>query len=120
MKIRAMVAALTLLATPALAADPIEGNWLTGADDNGNRGLVQVAPCGDKFCGVLVKAYNGAGAEIPSDNIGRQIIWDTVNRGNGLYRGKVFSPDRGKTYNSKLVMTGGGMSVSGCVLGVCR
>ena len=120
MKLRALVAALVLAAPPALADDPIEGRWLTGADDNGNRGLVEVTPCGSAFCGVLVKAYDSSGAEMVTDNIGLRIVWDTVNKGNGLYRGKVYSPDRGRTYNSKLVLAGSGLSVSGCVMGVCR
>ncbi len=117
--LRAMIVGLALAASPALA-DPIEGRWLTGADDNGNRGLVDISACGAAYCGVLVKAYDGSGAEIPSPNIGRQIVWNTVNKGNGVYRGKVYSPDRDKTYNSKLVLSGAGLSVSGCVLGVCR
>ncbi|MCR9114486.1 MAG: DUF2147 domain-containing protein, partial [Rhodobacteraceae bacterium] len=34
--------------------------------------------------------------------------------------GKVYSPDRGKTYKSKLVLNGKTLKVSGCVLGICR
>ncbi|MEL7116461.1 MAG: DUF2147 domain-containing protein [Pseudomonadota bacterium] len=120
MKLRAKLAAILLLVPVALAADPIEGLWLTGSDDNGNRGLVEVKACGAAFCGTLIKAYNTAGAEVAGPNIGRQIVWDTANKGNGVYRGKVFSPDRGKTYNSKLLLDGARLSVSGCVLGVCR
>jgi len=112
-------AALAFSAGAALA-DPIEGLWRTTADDNGNSGLIQVAPCGNAFCGTLVRSYNGAGAEIPSDFNGRQIISETRPTGGGEYRGKVFSPDRGQTYNSRLVLSGDSLSVSGCVLGICR
>ncbi len=77
--------------------------------------------CGNAFCGTLIKAFGpDGGAEMQSDNVGRKLIWDTVHKGDGLYRGKVYSPDRDKTYNSKLVLTGGRLSVSGCVLGICR
>lgn len=120
MILRLIVVAMMLAAHPAIAADPIEGRWLTAADDNGNRGLIDVAACGAAFCGVSIKAYAASGAEVNSPNIGRQIIWNTTHKGDGVYRGKVYSPDRDKTYNSKLVLTSNGLSVSGCVLGVCR
>ena len=55
-----------------------------------------------------------------SDNIGRQLIWDTASNGDGTYSGQVYSPDRDKTYNSYLVLTGDSLSVRGCVLGFCR
>ena len=104
----------------AMAADPLEGVWRTAADDNGNSGLIKVAPCGAKLCGTLVKAYDASGKEIQSDNVGRKIISETVNNGGGKYSGKVYSPDRGKTYKSKLVLSGKTLKVSGCVLGICR
>ncbi|MCP1167260.1 DUF2147 domain-containing protein [Limimaricola litoreus] len=113
------VCALIGMAGGAMA-DPLQGTWRTAPDDNGNSGLVQVAPCGAQLCGQLVKAYGPGGAEIASPNLGRNIISETISVGGGEYRGKVFAPDTGKTYNSKLVMTGNRLSVSGCVLGFCR
>ncbi|MFM2355062.1 MAG: hypothetical protein RLZZ528_798 [Pseudomonadota bacterium] len=115
--------ALTLAAGAACAADPVEGLWKTKPDDNGNFGHVQIAPCGDKLCGVLVKAFDGAGAEMASDNIGKQIVWDMVANGDGTYGGgKVWAPDRDKTYKSKMALSGNTLSVSGCVMGgaICR
>ncbi len=119
MKTALMALALVGLAGAA-AADPLEGSWRTAPDDNGNSGLVQVAPCGDALCGTLVTAYGPDGSEIASPNIGRNIISETLAKGGGEYRGKVFAPDNGKTYNSKLMLTGDQLSVSGCVLGFCR
>jgi uncharacterized protein (DUF2147 family) len=123
MKKLILSAALTFAAGAALAADPVEGMWKTKPDDNGNFGHVQIAPCGDKLCGVLVKAFDGAGAEMASDNIGKRIVWDMVANGDGTYGGgKVWAPDRNKTYKSKMALNGDTLSVSGCVLGgaVCR
>ncbi|MBY6046561.1 DUF2147 domain-containing protein [Vannielia litorea] len=116
----AMMAAALLVAAPAWAADPLEGLWRTAKDDNGNSGLVQVKPCGGGLCGTLIKAYGPGGKEIKSENVGRQIISQTQPSGGGQYKGKVYSPDRGKTYNSKLVLSGSTLKVSGCVLGICR
>ncbi len=113
------LAALALSAGAALA-DPIEGLWRTTPDDNGNYGLIQVAPCGNAFCGTLVRSFDSNGNEISSAHTGRNIIAETVNNGGGNYRGTVYAPDRDRTYNSRLVLSGNSLSVSGCVLGICR
>jgi len=114
------LAALILSASGAMAADPLEGYWRTSADDNGNSGLIHVQPCGAALCGTLVKSFDATGKEWQSPHLGRQIISQTVNKGNGAYTGRVYSPDRNKTYNSKLKMNGSALKVSGCVLGICR
>ena len=118
----AFAAALSLLAAPALA-DPVEGTWQTRPDDNGNFGHVRIAACGAKFCGTLVRAFNGEGQPIGSPNIGRQIVWDMEPQGNGQYgNGKIWAPDRDKTYRARMELSGNTLSVSGCVLGgaICR
>jgi len=120
MKTFALSAAALIALAGAAFADPLEGMWRTVADDNGNSGLIQVAPCGAALCGTLVRAFDGNGNEMQSPNVGRQIISQTVPQGNGAYRGKVYSPDRDKTYNSRLQMNGNTLSVEGCVLGICR
>lgn len=109
------------LAGTGLAADPIHGNWRTIKDDNGNSGLIKISACGSKICGVLVKSYDANGKPFTSDDQGRKLIWDMSNNGGGKYSGgKVFSPDRGKTYSGKLALSGNSLNVKGCVLGVCR
>jgi uncharacterized protein (DUF2147 family) len=117
----ALAAAFTFGASAAFAADPVEGVWQTKADDNGNYGHIEVKPCGPAFCGILVKSFDSTGAEIASDNIGKQIIWDMVAYADGLYDdGQIWSPDRDKTYNSDMTLTGDSLAVRGCVFGICR
>lgn len=121
MKVYMLAAALVFGATAAFAADPVEGIWKTKPDDNGNFGHIQVKPCGPAFCGTLIKSFDKAGKPLKSDNVGKRIIWDMVAKGNGAYGdGKVWSPDRDKTYNSKMQLSGNGLAVKGCVLGICR
>ncbi|MEP1537426.1 MAG: DUF2147 domain-containing protein [Paracoccaceae bacterium] len=121
MKNLALAAILALgTATGAMAADPLEGLWRTTKDDNGNSGLIEVKPCGAKLCGTLIKSFDASGASVSSKQIGRKIISETVASGGGSYKGKVYSPDRDKTYNSKLALSGNTLKVSGCVLGICR
>lgn len=114
-----MSAALSLMAGMAMA-EPLLGMWQTAKDDNGNSGLIEVTRCGNALCGELVKSFDANGQETASDNIGRNIISETVPAGAGKYEGKVYAPDRDKTYSSKLVLEGDRLSVSGCVLFVCR
>ncbi|MGB4829428.1 MAG: DUF2147 domain-containing protein [Paracoccaceae bacterium] len=121
MKTLAFTAALALFGTAALAADPVEGTWKTKVDDNGHYGYVQIKPCGPAFCGTLIKAFDGAGKQIDSPNIGRKIVWDMVAYSDGLYDdGKIYSPDRDKTYNADMTLSGNSLSVRGCVFGICR
>lgn len=120
MRVFACAAGFALMAGMALA-DPVEGLWQTRKDDNGNFGHVQVKPCGPAFCGTLVKAFNGEGKEIDSPNLGKRIVWDMVPQAGGLYDdGKIWSPDRDKTYNGDMTLAGDSLSVRGCILGICR
>ena len=116
----AMTAAV-LLAAGAALADPVEGLWKTKPDDNGRTGHILIAPCGDRFCGTLIKAFDADGAEYASPDIGKRIVWDMVAEGDGVYdSGKVWSPDRDKTYSSKMQLTGDSLAISGCVMFICR
>ena len=77
--------------------------------------------CEDLICGTLIRAFDGEGEEIDSDNIGKNLVWAMKIRGNGRYRGgKIWAPDRDKTYKSKMLLDGDVLSVSGCVLVICR
>lgn len=110
-----------LIAGPALAADPVLGMYKTQPGDDGNFGHVELYECGAEICGVIRKAFNGAGQEIPSDNIGKRMIWDMQIQGDGAYgKGKIWAPDRNKTYSSKMRLSGSTLKVSGCVIGICR
>ena len=120
MKVFAFAAVLAMVGGAAFA-DPVEGVWQTKKDDNGNFGHVEIKPCGPAFCGVLVKAFDGAGKEIESPNLGRKIVWDMVAYADGLYDdGQIYSPDRDKTYNGDMTLAGDSLKVRGCVLGICR
>ena len=120
MKVFAVAAGLAMLAG-AVWADPVEGVWQTKKDDNGNFGYVEIKPCGPALCGVLIKAFDSAGKEKASDNIGRKIVWDMVAYPDGLYDdGQIYSPDRDKTYNGDMTLSGDSLKVRGCVLGICR
>ncbi|WP_026198614.1 DUF2147 domain-containing protein [Wenxinia marina] len=122
--IRTFAAALTVavLALPALAQnEEVIGDWRTQPDDNGNYGIVRIAPCGQAYCGVLVASYDSAGNAIDSPNTGRNIVWDMRPYGDGHYDdGQIYAPDRDATYNSEMDLAGDQLTVKGCFLGICR
>ena len=121
MKTLILAAAVTAMSVLPVFADPVEGMWRTTKDDNGNSGVIQVSQCGSKICGTLVKSFGADGKAMASENIGKKIIWDMVSKGNGVYGdGKIWSPDRDKTYSSKMQMSGNKLAVKGCVFGICR
>lgn len=121
MKLAPAIIAAAICVVGAAQADPVLGTWQTQADDNGNFGHVEISACGTSICGTILRAYDSSGSPRPSDTIGRQMIWDMAARGNGEYRGgKIWAPDRDKTYNARMALAGDQLEVSGCVLGICR
>lgn len=112
--------AVAMLAGPALA-DPILGTYKTQPGDTGNFAHVEIYECDANICGVIRKAFDGAGKQIKSDTVGKRMIWGMKPQGDGGYaKGKIWAPDRDKTYNSKMKLSGKTLKVSGCVLGICR
>lgn len=111
---------LGLLATPALA-DPVLGTYQTQPGDTGSYAHVELYDCDGSICGVIRKAFDASGAEVASDKIGKRMIWDMAAAGDGAYSGgKIWAPDRDKTYKSKMQLTGKTLKVSGCVAVICR
>ncbi|WP_334165364.1 DUF2147 domain-containing protein [Phenylobacterium sp.] len=128
-------AALACAVSPALAADPVEGEWLTP----GGAAKVHIAPCQgrpDRLCGAIVWLRDAL------DKAGRPVR-DTANpdpalRGRALvglpfirdFRrvetarwtgGKIYDPQTGKTYDSRLRLNPDGtLKLEGCVLVVCQ
>ncbi|MCK0149095.1 DUF2147 domain-containing protein [Marivita sp. S6314] len=120
MKMMALAAGFALAGTMALA-DPVVGTWKTQPGDDGNFGFVTITTCGAEICGTLGQGYDANGKKIASPNIGRKMIWAMKPQGGGAYMGgKIWAPDRDKTYNSKMTLNGNRLKVEGCVLGICR
>lgn len=116
-----LAAAAILASTPALAADPVIGTYKTQPGDDGNYGHVDIYECGSSICGVIRAAFDASGEALDSENIGKRMIWDMTADGDGAYSGgKIWAPDRDKVYKSKMELDGDTLSVSGCILVVCR
>jgi uncharacterized protein (DUF2147 family) len=101
-----VAAAASILMVGATYADPIEGKWKTEAGST-----AQISACGGAFCIKLVSGSHS----------GKQIGKMTAGGANS-YSGTITDPANDKTYKGKASLSGGSLSLSGCVLGglICR
>ena len=117
------LAAALLVAGHAAMADPAVGLWQTERNDDGNLAHVEVAPCGAKLCGTMVRAFGADNQPISSPSTGRNLVWDMEPRGDGAYAdGRIWDPGSDRTYRSRMKLDGDRLEVSGCVAGglLCR
>lgn len=90
-----------ILATPALADEAIVGTWLRPSTGT----LVKFSPCSAGFCGIVQSG------EYKGKSIGH------MSGSGGSYKGKITDLAEDKTYTGKASVSGGTMSLKGCVLG---
>jgi uncharacterized protein (DUF2147 family) len=109
------LAAAGIFAASTAMADEIEGVWQTEPDD-GAFAMVEIAPCGDAYCGHIRRTFNSDG-EYQSENIGKMLVIDMVPVGDGAYEGQVWRPSNDKIYIGKINIDGSEMKLRGCVAG---
>jgi uncharacterized protein (DUF2147 family) len=116
-------------ATPALAAEPVTGRWVTAEKD----GVVLIAPCGKALCGTLDKFLvpppggadqrdinNPDPAQRKRRLLGLPIL-TSFTAEKDQWRGKIYDPKSGKTYRSILRRTGPNvLEVKGCIGPFCQ
>lgn len=112
-----MIAPALLAAITASAPPPV-GDWVNPA-----RTLtVRTEPCGQLLCGRIVAASptalaDASDAGIPS-LIGTSLLQDYKPTGAGTWQGRVYVPDMGGTYFSRLTeLSPNQIRISGCILG---
>ncbi len=125
-----MICALALAAcAPVAAAEPVTGRWLTAE----KTGVVEIAPCGAKLCGTIVKVAgprrdnadlrdaNNPNAALRGRRIlGLPILTDFVARKDD-WRGQIYDPNSGRTYRSIIkIGAQGRLEVKGCLGPFCR
>lgn len=121
------------LAIPAKArADDALGVWATEAE----KSHVRIKPCGEALCGEIVWLKEPTGDDGKpildlknSDEalrdrpvLGIRIIKGMTPDGAAKWDdGKIYNPEDGKTYKSKMELTGPDtLKVKGCVLFICQ
>ena len=110
-----ILTALAMVWAGAALADPVEGMWKTSPNDKGGYAYVQIAPCGDKMCGTVVKAFDSAGAEQAGGDVGKAIITGMTAAGEGSFTdGQLTAPGGGKTYPASMSVDGDTLKVKVC------
>lgn len=128
-RLAAATALAAAIASPALADDPVEGLWLVQA----GTAKVKVAPCASdktKMCGQVawLKTTGAKDANNPDASLrgrpilGMLMIRDFKSAGPGKWTGgKIYDPNSGKTYGSKMTANPNGtLKVEGCMAVVCQ
>lgn len=127
LKIAVTIFSLVTL-TPANAAVPIAGLWLTTEKDS----IVEIAPCGAALCGKIARILkpnpNGPPKDINNPDPalrgrpiqGLPILTGFKDAGKN-WEGTAYDPRAGKSYRSYLtLMRDGTLEVKGCVGPFCR
>jgi len=130
MRLVTLATALGLIATPALAASPIEGVWRTAA----HGGLIQISACGEAFCGKIVGSdqlggdpnvldvHNKDAALRTRPLKGLQILSGFAGGPPEWKGGSIYNPDDGGTYHGSIKLDGPDtLKLTGCVVApFCR
>ena len=114
----ALAASLAGTAADARQAPAIFGVWVNPA----RSVRVEIKPCGDSVCGVVVWASPEAqrvAADAGTDPlVGVQLLSDYHAVGPGAWEGTMFVPDLKGQYASQMQLVGPGtVEISGCALG---
>lgn len=118
-----------LLAFAAASPATVEGLWLN--DDR--KGVVQIAPCGRKLCGTIVKVLdrnpNAPKTDVHNSDpklrgrpiVGMPVLTGFEGSGGSWKGGRAYDPESGKSYRSFLeLQPDGSLKVSGCILFICE
>lgn len=116
-----LAAGVLALSAQAGFAQGIEGIFQTQANDDGNVGMVQFAPCGGGWCGKLIKSFDAQGNELQTDKIGVTMVNGMTDQGGGKFSGgTILDPGNGKNYRSEMQLSGDSLKVKGCVAVFCK
>ena len=102
----------------------VSGVWKSQANEEGYI-YVQIGTCeeSESYCGTIIKAFDLKGKSGPYKFLGKKMLWDMKDNGDGQYLGgKIFAPDRERVFDGELRLDEKGLVNRGCSLGglVCK
>ena len=94
-------------------------------------GIVNTIPkrlrCGDICCFFIPSYLKNGSKNKGTKIIGENIVWGMLDQGSGKYDGgQIWDPSdpkadgSKKVYKSKMALSGNTLSVSGCILWICK
>ena len=121
--------AALLCATPLLAAQPIEGRWITAEKD----AVITIGECGSSTCGRITKFLvappqgldqrdvNNADAKLRQRKLLGMPVLTGFSEDAELWRGQIYDPKSGKTYRSVIRRKDANrLEVKGCIGPFCH
>lgn len=104
---------LTAAATTAQAADPT-GTWQRPSTGT----VVKFYNCGSNLCAKIV----GVKDKSKQGTVGTVIMSGAAKTSDNTWKGDLLNTEDGQTYNGVVTLSGGGLTLKGCVLGgiVCK
>ena len=128
LKLLAAFAALAS-AAPLLAAQPIEGRWVTAEKD----AVIQIGKCGKSLCGKIARFLVAPPQGLDQRDVNnkeprlrnRKLLGMPVLTGfseeSDLWRGEIYDPKSGKTYRSVVRRKDANrLEVKGCIGPFCQ
>ncbi|MGB3710237.1 MAG: DUF2147 domain-containing protein [Erythrobacter sp.] len=122
-------AALFLGTSPALAADPIAGRWVTEERD----AVIEIGPCGNTVCGRIVRFLvappqgrdqrdiNNSDPELRKRKLLGLPVLSRFREEEDLWRGRIYDPKSGDDYRSVIRRQGRDrLEVKGCLGPFCQ
>lgn len=122
------LAAAFVAATPASAANPVTGRWLTAEKD----AVILIAPCGSQMCGTIDRFIVPPPQGLDQRDVNnrdpgkrsRKLLGMAILTGftpdGSVWNGTIYDPKSGKTYRSVLERDGGKLKVKGCISIFCQ
>lgn len=123
------VAAATISAASAQAAEPVAGRWVTAEKD----AVVAIKPCGKAVCGTVDKFLVPPPDGLDQRDINnpdpalrkRRLLGLPILSGftadGDLWRGRIYDPKSGKSYRSVIRRKGANvLEVKGCIGPFCQ
>lgn len=127
MRLSVFLAFAVVSATPAMAAAPITGHWLTDDRD----GIIEILRCGERVCGRLAKSLGQIKGPLVDRNnpdkslrhrpiIGLPVLLGLVADGQ-VWRGQIYDPRHGRHYKATVErIAPDRLKVRGCFSVICR
>ncbi|EDL49552.1 DUF2147 domain-containing protein [Erythrobacter sp. SD-21] len=129
MKKSVLAFAALLLASPLLAAQPVEGRWVTEERD----AVITIGDCGKSLCGRITKFLvappqgvnqrdvNNRNASLRNRKLLGMPVLTGLTEDGDEWRGQIYDPKSGKTYRSIIRrLNASTLQVKGCLGPFCQ
>ena len=126
---KALLALILLSSAAGASATDVTGNWVT----EDRSAVIAIQRCGASVCGsvakILIVKPNHPQTDVKNPDprlrskpiLGLRIISGFTQKGDRWDNGRIYDPNSGRSYKSKLVLNrDGSLNVSGCVAFICR